>query len=361
MEVHLGPIRLALEMYGAKDAAEFTQAGAWDLSPNGSPTAGLSADKIREVMETALREGYVFFECTHRRLDGVEFPGTLLITRMEMAGQAFLQVTVPRHYRPEAGRGAHREDAQCGSAASAGFGSPLLTRPRWRTTPEGYRTPSSALFDADFLPHLADPARRSVRNGAAYRPRYRGGRILPAPRRCLHLVASSGRYTHIDGPGHRRCSIRVLQDRAPGIGRRRQVPYPTTSPTIRMFHDRAWAREAGAGVVRGIQLRNARGRDAGVLALFSKHPILPRKSALLEGLGTTVALLVKRAVTEEALLRRTEELQVPTRNWRQELAGPEGGKECGRKNNILSESQRMPTIASWNWIWRRRIRVDAET
>ena len=84
----------ALEMFGARDAAEFTALGPWDVSPERQPDGSPSADKAREAIETALREGSLFFEWTHRRLDGADFPATVLITRMEMAGQAFLQATV---------------------------------------------------------------------------------------------------------------------------------------------------------------------------------------------------------------------------------------------------------------------------
>ncbi len=81
-------------MFGAKDAAEFTALGPWDVSPERQPDGSPSADKAREAIEAALREGSRFFEWTHRRLDGVDFPATVLLTRIEMDGQAFLQATV---------------------------------------------------------------------------------------------------------------------------------------------------------------------------------------------------------------------------------------------------------------------------
>ena len=39
------------------------------------------------MMETALREGSHFFEWTHRRFDGEEFPTDVLLTRMEQEGR----------------------------------------------------------------------------------------------------------------------------------------------------------------------------------------------------------------------------------------------------------------------------------
>jgi PAS domain S-box-containing protein len=84
----------ALKMFGAKDAAEFTALGLWDASPERQPDGRPSADKAKEMIETAMREGSHFFEWTHRRLDGADFPANVLITRVEIAGQAFIQATV---------------------------------------------------------------------------------------------------------------------------------------------------------------------------------------------------------------------------------------------------------------------------
>jgi PAS domain S-box-containing protein len=84
----------ALEMYGAKDTAEFTALGPWDVSPERQPDGSPSADRAREAIEEALRNGYCFFEWTHRRLDGTDFPATVLLNKIEIAGQAFIQATV---------------------------------------------------------------------------------------------------------------------------------------------------------------------------------------------------------------------------------------------------------------------------
>ena len=46
------------------------------------------------MIATALREGSHFFEWTHKRLDGEDFPTTVLLTRMEQAGVVFVQSTV---------------------------------------------------------------------------------------------------------------------------------------------------------------------------------------------------------------------------------------------------------------------------
>jgi PAS domain S-box-containing protein len=84
----------AFEMFGAKDAAEFASLGPWDVSPERQPDGRLSADKAREMIETAMREGFHFFEWTHKRLGGENFSSTVLLTSMKMAGQKLIQATV---------------------------------------------------------------------------------------------------------------------------------------------------------------------------------------------------------------------------------------------------------------------------
>jgi diguanylate cyclase (GGDEF)-like protein/PAS domain S-box-containing protein len=82
-----------LKMFGAKDAAEFTALGPWDVSPEQQSDGCPSADRAKEMIETAMHQGSHFFEWTHRRLDGADFPANVLLTRVEIAGQAFLQAT----------------------------------------------------------------------------------------------------------------------------------------------------------------------------------------------------------------------------------------------------------------------------
>jgi two-component system cell cycle sensor histidine kinase/response regulator CckA len=83
-----------LAMFGAKDEAEFTSYAPWKLSPAYQPDDRLSSEKAREMIEAAMREGSRVFEWTHNRIDGSEFPATVQLTRMELAGQVLLQATV---------------------------------------------------------------------------------------------------------------------------------------------------------------------------------------------------------------------------------------------------------------------------
>jgi signal transduction histidine kinase len=64
------------------------------LSPEKQPDGRTSGVAALEMIGTAMREGSAYFEWTHRRIDGQEFPATVLLTRMELGGKRFLQATI---------------------------------------------------------------------------------------------------------------------------------------------------------------------------------------------------------------------------------------------------------------------------
>ena len=83
-----------IELFSAQDENEFLTKGPWDVSPEFQPDGSPSIEKAREMIEEAMREGSNYFEWTHCRIDGVEFPATVLLTRVELNEQAFIQATV---------------------------------------------------------------------------------------------------------------------------------------------------------------------------------------------------------------------------------------------------------------------------
>jgi PAS domain S-box-containing protein len=84
----------ALAMFGANTIGDLTSRGPADLSPENQPDGRSSIDAAREMNEIAMRTGSVSFEWMHKRIDGLEFPTTVLLTRMELDSGPFLQGTV---------------------------------------------------------------------------------------------------------------------------------------------------------------------------------------------------------------------------------------------------------------------------
>jgi len=83
-----------VKMFGAKDEKEFVSKGPGDLSPEKQPDGQLSSEKAPKMIMKAMKEASNFFEWTHKRLKGEEFPATVLLTRFKLKGKDVLQATV---------------------------------------------------------------------------------------------------------------------------------------------------------------------------------------------------------------------------------------------------------------------------
>jgi len=122
---------------------------------------------------------------------------------------------------------------------------------------------------------------------------------------CLHLMASSGRYTHTDGRDHSRIPFGCYKSGklAAGEGAKFLTNDVTNDPCV---HNHTWAKELGLVSFAGYRLVDTGGTPLGVLALFSKQAISAEEDSLLEGIAhaTCHVLHSERA---EAALRRSEE------------------------------------------------------
>jgi PAS domain S-box-containing protein len=83
-----------IEMFRAKNEQEFISKTPEDLSPEKQPDGRASGEKAKEMIETAMNKGSHFFEWTHKRINGEEFPADVLLTKVELAQKVFLQATV---------------------------------------------------------------------------------------------------------------------------------------------------------------------------------------------------------------------------------------------------------------------------
>ena len=88
-----GANQATLQLFGASSMAEFTALGPWDISPERQPDGCPSSEKAQKMIATAMREGSHFFEWEHQRLNGETFAADVLLTRMEVGEDVFLQAT----------------------------------------------------------------------------------------------------------------------------------------------------------------------------------------------------------------------------------------------------------------------------
>ncbi len=84
----------ALKLFGVRDLQQFTSLELADMSPDLQPDGRPSRLTAQEMIAQAVRDGVAFFEWRHKRLDGMEFPATVLLARFRLGEQVFVQATV---------------------------------------------------------------------------------------------------------------------------------------------------------------------------------------------------------------------------------------------------------------------------
>jgi PAS domain S-box-containing protein len=82
------------KMFGAQDKADFVSRTPWEYSPPFQRDGRSSEEKGKWIIETTMREGSHFFEWTHRRPNGEEFPVTVWLNRVRLGNENVLQATV---------------------------------------------------------------------------------------------------------------------------------------------------------------------------------------------------------------------------------------------------------------------------
>jgi two-component system, cell cycle sensor histidine kinase and response regulator CckA len=131
--------------------------------------------------------------------------------------------------------------------------------------------------------------------------------------RCLHLLVSSGRYSHIDGRMHCRVPLASYK-----IGRIASGAEPklVTNDVVNdpRVHDQAWARELGLVSFAGYRILAKADSPIGVLALFSKRLLSSHDDFLLEGIANTTAQVFETTIMDEALNREKRRFQRLAKN-----------------------------------------------
>lgn len=127
--------------------------------------------------------------------------------------------------------------------------------------------------------------------------------ICPRQDVCLHLMASSGRYSHVDGD-HRRVPLGCYKIGliATGQDNKFLTNDVTTDPRV---HNHEWAANLGLVSFAGYKLRDMHGDPIGVLAVFAKHALSEEEDAFLSNLAETTSGVIVESEAEESI--RTSE------------------------------------------------------
>jgi|GEM_PF-3223063 len=164
------------------------------------------------------------------------------------------------------------------------------------------------IFDADFCRIWLIRPGDLCKQGCMHAELQEGPHVCRHRNLCLHLEVSSGRYTHLDGKGHRRVPFGCYKIGLLASGDEHKLLTNDAQNEPRV-HNHEWARDLGLVSFAGYQLRVPNGQTMGVLALFSKHPITPEEDAMLDGLSSTTAFAIQQTEAEEALREAYKDME----------------------------------------------------
>jgi PAS domain S-box-containing protein len=125
--------------------------------------------------------------------------------------------------------------------------------------------------------------------------------------KCLHLMASSGRYSHINGD-HRRVPVGCYKIGRIASGEDDKFLTNDVTTDARV-HDHQWAKDLGLVSFAGYKLRDENGNPIGVLAKFAKHAISEEDDAFLLGMAEMTSRVILEYRAAEGL-RETREQAV---------------------------------------------------
>lgn len=163
------------------------------------------------------------------------------------------------------------------------------------------------IFGADFARIWITKAGDLCNSGCIHSKAEKGSLECEKRDLCLHLISSSGRYTHING-NHRRIPYGLYKIGSIVSGEDSEL---VTNDVINdpHVHDKEWVRRLGLKSFSGFKLISESGKSKGVLALFSKQAISSDTKALLEALANTTSLVIQSSLKEDALLEERDKLK----------------------------------------------------
>ncbi|OPX64127.1 MULTISPECIES: PAS domain S-box protein [unclassified Methanoregula] len=155
------------------------------------------------------------------------------------------------------------------------------------------------IFGADFARIWISGPGDLCSRGCIHADVTKGPHICRDRTKCLHLIVSSGRYTHTDGD-HRRVPFGAYKIGRIATGQESQFITNDVTRDPRV-HNHPWAASLGLVSFAGFRLVSADGKPIGVLAFFSRLPVLPEIMDDLADMATTASQVIQTGMAEQAL------------------------------------------------------------
>jgi PAS domain S-box-containing protein len=175
------------------------------------------------------------------------------------------------------------------------------------------------IFNADFCRIWLIYPGDLCEKGCVHAKINEGPHVCRFRNKCLHLMSSSGRYTHIDGRDHKRVPFGCYKIGrvASGEDHRFLTNDVVNDPRV---HNHEWARELGLISFAGYQLKIPNGETIGVMALFAKHKITPTEDVALDSIGVATAFVVQQAAMKDEVANAYAGLEDKVRERTKELS-----------------------------------------
>ena len=255
-------------------------------------------DKLREAVTKAANGETVFFEATHPAADGsIHYIDFSLKPIKDQDGKIIFLIPEGRDITDHKKAEREREISLKWQQDTNMLRQSLLVPDILEIKLKKITNNIVRIFNADFCRIWLIRPGDQCGKGCIHAEVHEGPHVCRFRDKCLHLLASSGRYTHTDGRGHSRVPFGCYKI---GLVASDDEHKFLTNDVVNdpRVHNHEWARELGLVSFAGYQLKVPGGETIGVMALFAKHPILPTEDAVLDSLSATAAFVVQQDVAE---------------------------------------------------------------